>query len=1791
MLNNADEEALASLDVLLGRRSCDGGDKNLQAKIRAVMNAVAKLPKSNLETVPFPKVACTLLEHISLEARNLDVGLLAGTCVFRLLSRFLSPLATAQAVEDLILRPSCHSNYPRAPCADQTFPGKVCEHTKSIEWDGLEYPTHYHLCLIHGALSCGPDVRFILTRHESRSRKRPLILEFLPFLVFFAHSCGESHFHVLATLVLWLNTVENLLTTKVGVVDLVSLKDCESSQKNLALSDGLHGAADSSSETSVITGPLPEVPSKIQGECLGVDVFTPGSKQVDLILSVCDLFWESSISGVPELVRKAFLSLLRLGCLKEHRNDEGKFSEVPELHKFLLKRTMQLDWRTKPKFLSLYCLLKFVPFEVCLEMDPEFTRKAICGLQANHLVSSAADVYKASLEGGSANSASKEFWRDHWKDVIVRTIKYCDRACLQNLVTHILPWTVANVPGSFDELRADLEGCRSEGALVALVALMRIAKQAGSFSPTAEEELIAKCLKHESNIVRAEVFSLLCSCHFKSKLPNRQELQGVCEFLEHNLNIDDAWFRTRVTVQLDNLVVRLRECLLTQYVRSKQSDLKKRVALDDSFYHTLDIMGGIVSQSVSHLFPGASYQRAVTCLHILDAVFGTFCRAPTGKRRTIHKEADLDAFLRQEANGRLQLGSARMRTALLHCLFHSVEEIRLKAFSLLTNEASHFLESGGVVHEELWSLARRHLSSPRPQDGAIGALLVRLSLVCLKQVSDAEMTSRLLEVCDQAVTNFVALQRDIASSSADCPIHGWLLTLTTCLSDVEGILKAVERHSSLTGVDYGGTILNEALSLSQSVLQYVLRIMVPRDQHNVAEETATQPLHRVAPSFEDTERAFLALVENSKRARRTTFTEEERQLAIERITSCCWLGIKNGCLLLEQVARISLGANGVSYPLDYSSLKGIMDTFVSVMTACRHRGAIESCAESLRRFCQLVSSCDDASTAEMPLAVLSEALKHWSEKKSRSSLTRRSAGLPLLVKALIEGDRKDAQSSLRRAVLSVTRLFPARTGHLTPDNNLDVPAAEKLHLLCALAGSSPLGEAMRVHHNAVFEACLEGLDSSVWVVKNAAYQLYGTVAPRMLGQKRTREEFAGHDTLTPMKVFTQFPCVMAALSGFGERPRGDSEQLFFILDFLSRLRPASHDQNDRTVLFDMDKCDIYTSSTREKLEPFVAVVRTQLKSRSWKLRLLAARCLASLCHSPQDEVLSALSALASSGETTSYNELQARLRAANVLLRVDPNCIPAVVDCFADDAVLNWWVLASRNCFVQMELLDTLSLLYPDPNHAWKSDLCEALLKKLEGFAAGGTSAPGHSRPGHELLRKRQAAWLLSTATRHRSPDLTPVVTSLMRVAKAESHVMEALLESLGDACRTDSMFSVGVWRQLATELVAYAKSGAHHRTHLADTVELLESLLQKQDVPNPTLVRECLSVSQHYALGQSAGGTTVRALSLALWSQCLRLSLENPAFGTPATLGESVHAWLSSLAAALEGRPEAETTADIVWFQVARSVRTTGHAAFNWASRCDPPDHVVLQSVFDITLQLLQDGDPRIRSEAAAAFTYEARALQPSPVQPNLAVRDLFKRMVQVCRGQLEVVRFLMDKLHACDSSTHLEVERQLGTPDFSTSGLFEQDESEVFFEPMVTLFLFRDHLKVSSLLLILLSLKTTALIRIRGLVRGTQVAVDDSKICYGTELEALFSEEESKLLGELKETCAVLEAFLGQSGERELQLYGKPKLHYVLTALLCRVDVTAHVLKDRFEAEGTAGTLQVHRRRLMQLWTPPAF
>ncbi|CAN8000256.1 unnamed protein product [Ixodes hexagonus] len=1748
MLSNADEEALASMDGLLGRRSCDDGDKNLRAKIRAVMDEVAKLPKSNLETIPFPKAACTLLEHISLEVRNLDVGLLAGTCVFRLLSRFLSPLATVRAVQELILRPSYCRKYPHAPRADQTFPSEVLELKASNERDGLGHPTRYHLCLIHGALSCGPDVRSLLIRYESWNKKVPLILEFLPQLVFFAHSRGESHFHVLATLVLWLNTIEDVLMNTVGVSDLESseqesLKGCEGSHQDLAASDR-EGEATS---TSIASGFSPEALSKVKSRHSLVEAFTPGSKEVDLILLACDLHWESPISGVPELVKKAYVSLLRLGCPHELPNDDGKLSEVPEIHMFLLKRAMQLGWKTKPKFLSLFCLLQFMPFKECLEMDPEFTQNAICGLQANHLVSSAADVYKASLKRGSEKSVSEDIWLTHWKDVIVSTIENGDRACLQNLMTHILPWTVANVPSSFDELGASLEGCHSEGALLALVSLMRIAKQAGTLCCTVkQEDLIAKCLSHESNIVRAEVFTLLCSCHLKSKPPNQQELQGISAFLEHNLNIDDAWFRTSVTVQLDNLIVRLRECLLTRYVRSRQSDPRKRVTLGDSFYHALDVVGEIVSLSVSHLFSGASYQRAITCLHILEAIFGTFCRCPTGKRRTIHKQADVDAFLRHEANGRLQLGSMRMRTALLHCLFHTVEEVRLRAFNLLTNEESQFLKSNSGMHAELWSIAQRHLSSPRPQDGAIGALLTRLSLICLKQLSDAQVISRLVEVCDQAVANFGALRRDLASSSADYPVHGWLLTLTTCLSDIEGIVKTVQRHSQLSGVDHIGAILNKALSLSKSILQYVLHVMVPRDQHNLLVETATHPLLKTAPSFEDTERAFLALVEDSEQARGTTFTEEERQLAIERITSCCWLGIKNGCLLLEQVARISLETNGVDYSLDRASLQGMMDTFISVMTACRHRGAIESCAESLRRFCQLLSFSEDTSTAQMPSAVLSEALKHWSERPNRSSLTRRSAGLPLLIKALIEGDKKEAQSSLRKAVTSATQPFPPSLNDQS-GNCLDVPAAEKLHLLCALVGASSLGEAMRVHHNSVFEACLEGLSSSVWVIKNAAYQLYGMVAPRMLGQKRTREEFAGHDTLTPMKVFTLFPCVMATLSGFSKRPQGDSEQLFFLLDFLSRLRPASHDQNDE-----------------ERLEPCVAAVRMQLKSRCWKLRLLAARCLASLCSSPKDEVISTLSSLTDSDETPSYNEQQALLHSANILLRTNPNCIPEVAKCFADNAVLNWWALASHNCFLRMELLETLTLLYPGADHAWKTDLCHGLLKELEDCAADDASAPGRSNtPGHGLLRRRQAAWLLSTARHRRSPDLTIVVTTLTRVARVEMHVMEAVLELLEEACHTDSVFSVDVWQQVALELVSCAKNGAHHRTHLAKTLELLGMLLGKQGVANPTLVQECLFVSRRYASSLSAGGTTVTALSLVLWSQCLRCSVEDPVCCDPAALVESVHAWSSSLASALEGLPETSTTADILWLQVARSVRIAGRAAFDWASRCDPLDHAVLQSVFDITLQLLQDGDRQIRSDVAGMFVCDAHALQSNPVQPNIAVRNLFRMMVQVCRGHLEVVTFLMDKLHTCDNSTHFEVHCQLGTPDFSASGLFEQDESDVFFEPVVILSLLRDNLKV---------------------------AVDDARTCHKTQLEAFFSEKESKLVEELQETCSVLETFLGPSEKEELQLYGKPKLHYVLTALLYRADITMYALEDRAKAEGATSTLKLQRARLLQLWNPPA-
>lgn len=254
--------------------------------------------------------------------------LLAGTCVVRILCRFLSPTATTEVLRQLLSFPLTtflsSDTLPYLPSGDDrhTSPLKLSV-TKSSLW---------HLCLIHGCLSSGSDVQFLTARASGNGL--PFVLELLEPLVSLVHSCEASRFHTVSALLLWFNVLRRL--------PYLSPSVCKGSDDGTLF--------------------------------LGGQVFTPVSTESALVLSAVDANWESSVNGVSDLVKRVYQALLQLTSINEmpQRRNSGDMSDY---HKFLLQKTMSLGWKTKPKFLSLACLLHFVSFEEVSNGIPFFKWK------------------------------------------------------------------------------------------------------------------------------------------------------------------------------------------------------------------------------------------------------------------------------------------------------------------------------------------------------------------------------------------------------------------------------------------------------------------------------------------------------------------------------------------------------------------------------------------------------------------------------------------------------------------------------------------------------------------------------------------------------------------------------------------------------------------------------------------------------------------------------------------------------------------------------------------------------------------------------------------------------------------------------------------------------------------------------------------------------------------------------------------------------------------------------------------------------------------------------------------------------------------------------------------------------------------------------------------------------------------------------------------------------------------------------------------------------------------------
>ena len=142
---------------------------------------------------------------------------------------------------------------------------------------------------------------------------------------------------------------------------------------------------------------------------------------------------------------------------------------------------------------------------------------------------------------------------------------------------------------------------------------------------------------------------------------------------------------------------------------------------------------------------------------------------------------------------------------------------------------------------------------------------------------------------------------------------------------------------------------------------------------------------------------------------------------------------------------------------------------------------------------------------EMLRSALTQLTSDW----ARSSFTRRSAGLPGLICKIVASEPGGRPRTLLPIALET--LLECADAIVDPnmadqDDSEDCTSSHALHVLRSLVQDAVIAKDLDPQIACIAKVCLSSFDSTSWAVRNAALQLFGALALRVVGQVKVRDE-------------------------------------------------------------------------------------------------------------------------------------------------------------------------------------------------------------------------------------------------------------------------------------------------------------------------------------------------------------------------------------------------------------------------------------------------------------------------------------------------------------------------------------------------------------------------------------------------------------------------------------------------------------------------------------------------------------
>ncbi|XP_023818937.1 thyroid adenoma-associated protein [Oryzias latipes] len=963
--------------------------------------------------------------------------------------------------------------------------------------------------------------------------------------------------------------------------------------------------------------------------------------------------WEHPLDGVRHQTRSLFRNLL---LLHQHATPSVLHPHEDPYISQLTRSLLALEWHMRGKYGSLSCLVELYGAKHLLDVDPQLPT-CLLGLMGDQtLAPYASDLLERLFVCHKAQLAAEaedwmESWHQTWVSPLLRVL--CGARPEQTTYTldYFLPKLLRCSPSCLTHMVQVLQNsppCTtvssgSRGPLGALMTCLRAARAQGVAPPSGKAlwgglvplRLLRSALVHKHDQVRMDALGLVCESHRSTEVLTLHEMELSRHFLPPNLNSQSPGVRQQTVSLLKKMLCRMRDS--TQLLQKKliqEADEEQRDGVQASLHQYKEFLRWLCVSLLDSLYPGASFSKCLMSLHLLG-LLGQFFTFST----------DPDVFALGEV-----VTPAHAQNV-LHCVASNFLEVKQLASVVVRQLPPAAVGLQDVERMRCILQAALDLStSNKPFDSVTAAHLLHLllhqpdltrALVCCSPEGDLPLQPAspppgapeavILELNTLAVVQFLLhrLQSEVSraessllQAAASFPLYGRAHCITAVLQrlDTKSLMQTEQWRSlvaQLIAVCYRmsdvvspvvqssspeGLIPMDTESETSEGLQTILQEIQPRDSNDFFNR---------ARELESSQPDARTLSQSAQRPTlHTAPGAEGYRVTAQMVLVCCWRSMKEVAMLLGQLCQ-SLPlqhADGSERPhcglITEEQVEGVGLYFRQQLLQSRHRGAFELAYVGFVRLTDMLCRSGSRVLQQLPSRWLSEVLEEvkCSDPSSKLCATRRSAGIPFYIQALLSSEPKSSSCSLLKMTMRELTALAMPSADRNTDSST-VPQVHALNILRALYRDTRLGENIIPFVSDGVQAAVLGFTSPVWAVRNSSTLLFSALITRIFGVKRGKDEHSKKNRMTGREFFTRFPALYPFLLSQLEEAAATVESdsghvklhpsLFLLLLVLSRLYPSPMDG----------------SSSPLGLAPFMPFIMRCGRSAVYRTREMAARAL------------------------------------------------------------------------------------------------------------------------------------------------------------------------------------------------------------------------------------------------------------------------------------------------------------------------------------------------------------------------------------------------------------------------------------------------------------------------------------------------------------------------------------------------------------------------------------------------------